>query len=79
MDTDEEGRYSLEEAEREWEREALESQRRSRNPSFLNTAGTFFRTLSVSGDYGSLCDQVCDVDSTISRVAPTHSDVYPWQ
>jgi hypothetical protein len=51
MDSDEEGRYSLEEAEREWEREAMEDQRRSRGSSFLDTAGSFFRTLSVSGEY----------------------------
>ena len=50
MDSDEEGRYAIEEAEREWEREAMESQRRSRQPSFLNTAGSFIRTVSASGD-----------------------------
>lgn len=50
MDSEEEGRYSIEDAEREWEREALESQRRSRNSSFLNAAGSLMRTVSVSGD-----------------------------
>lgn len=50
MDTEEEDRYAMEEAEREWEREALESQRRSQDSSFLNAAGSFIRTMSVSGD-----------------------------
>ena len=54
MDSDEEGRYAIEEAEREWEREAMESQRRSRGSSFLNTAGNFIRTVSISGDLS--CD-----------------------
>lgn len=54
VDTDEEGRYAMEEAEREWEKEALESQRRSRTSSFLNTAGSFIRNVSVSGEWPSL-------------------------
>lgn len=48
LDSDEEGQYAMEEAERQWE--AQESQRRSRlTSSFLNTAGSFIRTVSISG------------------------------
>ena len=50
MDSDEEGQYTIEEAERQWERDAQESMRRSRTSSFLNTAGSFIRTVSISGD-----------------------------
>lgn len=73
MDTDEESRYAMEDAEREWEREAMESQRRSRNSSFLNAAGNLMRTVSVSGDQ---CDHVTmllgvscvDIDSSEENV-----------
>ncbi len=50
MDTEEEGGYAAEDAERDWEHGALGRHRRSRNSSFMDTAGNFLRTVSVSGD-----------------------------
>ena len=51
MDAEEEGRYAMEEAEREWERNANSRRStRSRTNSFLGTAGGFIRTMSMSGE-----------------------------
>ena len=50
MDSEEESRYAIEDAEMEWLRQSVEKQRRSRSSSILNVAGSFIRTVSISGD-----------------------------
>ncbi len=51
MDEEEEEQYAMEEAEREWERNANGRYgERSRTNSFLDTAGGFIRTMSVTGE-----------------------------
>lgn len=50
MDSEEEERYTTEEAEREWERKTHKRRQRSRNNSFLDVAGDFVRSVSISGE-----------------------------